>query len=100
MVSVSIFALRDVIRTVQKEYMAPFNSKSHTSPSTATDLQLLCDYLRKHLIQSYFPNHENNSDSVEARDLIQGGAAYADKPTAFQKFKHAKYNLKNLGVVT
>ena len=56
MVSVSIFALRDVIRKVQKEYMTPFNSKSHTSPSTAKDLQTLCDYLKNQQIQSYFPN--------------------------------------------
>lgn len=80
--------------------MTPFNSKSHTSPSTAADLQILCDYLKNQRIQSYFPNRENNSDSVEARDLIQGGAAYADKPMAFQNFKHVKYNLKNLGIAT
>lgn len=98
MVSVSIFALRDVIRKVQKEYMTPFNSKSHTSPSTAKDLQTLCDYLKNQQIQSYFPNRENNSDSIEARDLIQTGAAYANKPTAFRNFKHVKYNLKNLGI--
>lgn len=100
MVSVSIFTLRDVICTVQKEYMTPFNSKSHISPSTATDLQLLCDYLKNLHIQSYFPNCENNSDSIEAHNLIQGGAAYANKPTAFQNFKHVRYNLKNLGIVT
>lgn len=98
MVSVSIFALRDVIRTVQKEYMTPFNSKSHTSPSVATDIQVLCDYLKTHRIQIYFPARENNNDSIEARDLIQAGAAYADKPTAFQNFKHVKYKLKNLGI--
>lgn len=98
MVSVSIFALRDVIRKVQKEYMTPFNSKSHTSPSTAKDLQMLCDYLKNQQIQTCFPTRENNSDSIEARDLIQAGAAYANKPMAFQNFKHVKYNLKNLGI--
>ncbi|KAF8804759.1 hypothetical protein BYT27DRAFT_7225347 [Phlegmacium glaucopus] len=72
-----------MVSTVQKEYMTPFNSKSHTSPSTATDIQTL---------------RENNSNSLEARDLIQAGAAYANKPTAFQNFKHVKYNLKNLGI--
>ena len=98
MVSVSIFALRDVIRKVQKEYTTPFNSKSHTSPSTVKDLQTVCDYLKSERIQTYFPNRENNTDSIEARDLIQVGAAYANKATAFQNFKHVKYNLKNLGI--
>ena len=62
------------------------------------DLQTVCDYLKSKCIQSYFPNRENNSDSIEARDLIQDGAAYANKATAFQNFKHVKYNLKNLGI--
>ena len=83
---------------VQKEYMTPFNSKSHTSPSVAHDLQVLCDYLKNHLIQIYFPGRENNNDSIEARDLIQAGAGYADKPTAFRNFEHVKYKLKNLGI--
>jgi hypothetical protein len=48
MISVSIFALRDVIRRVQLEYKIPHNSKSHSNPSTAKDIRAIRDYLELH----------------------------------------------------
>lgn len=86
MVSVSIFALRDVIRKVQSEFQTPFNSVNHTSPSTATDIQVLCDYLESQCIQTYWPEREHGDDTMEARDLITVGSEYANKPAAFRNF--------------
>ncbi|KAF9537135.1 hypothetical protein CPC08DRAFT_552826 [Agrocybe pediades] len=98
MVSVSIFALRDVIRKVQKEFATPFNSSSHTNPSTSTDISNLCRYLKDEHIQSLTPRRSGNDDALLARDLIQEGAAYADKPSAFRNFRDTKYKVVNKGV--
>lgn len=98
MVSVSIFALRDVIRKVQKEFHTPFNSGSHTSPSTETDIQTLRDCLETQKIQSYHPERENNDAAIEVRDLIAVGAEYATKPSAFRNFTYTKFTTINHGL--
>ena len=98
MVSVSIFALRDVIRKVQSEFQTPFNSINHTSPSTTTDIQVLRDYLQSQHIQTYWPERENGDDIMEARDLIAVGSEYANKPAAFRNFTYTKVNATNGGV--
>ncbi|PPQ92472.1 LOW QUALITY PROTEIN: hypothetical protein CVT25_010438 [Psilocybe cyanescens] len=48
MVSVSTFALCDVIC---KEFVMPFNSIHHASPSTFTDIQVIHDYLQSQRLQ-------------------------------------------------
>lgn len=98
MVSVSIFALRDVIRKVQSEFQTPFNSINHTSPSTATDIQALRDYLESQRIQTYWPEREHGDDIMEARDLMAVGSEYANKPAAFRNFTYTKISVKNGGV--
>lgn len=97
MVSVSIFALRDVIRNIQTEFSTPFNGTSHTNPSISADLQILLNYLESQQIQTYTPTRENNTDSSEARDLIQGGSAYPDKTTAYRNFTYTEYKTKHHG---
>ncbi|KAF8806609.1 hypothetical protein BYT27DRAFT_7224360 [Phlegmacium glaucopus] len=77
MVSVCIFALRDVIFKMQKY-------TSHTSPSTETDIKILCDYLEAQHLQTYYPECENNSSATKAQDLIQVGSEYANTSSAFQ----------------
>jgi len=98
MVSVSIFALRDVIRTVQKEFQTPFNSGSHTSPSTEADIQVLRHYLESLNLQSYHPERENNDAATEVRDLIAVGSEYANKPAAFRNFTYTKSVMINHGL--
>ncbi|KAF4621737.1 hypothetical protein D9613_012151 [Agrocybe pediades] len=98
MVSVSIFALRDVIRKVQKEFATPFNSSSHTNPSTSTDIRNLCRYLKDENIQTPTLRRPGNDDVSKARDLIQEGAMYADKPAAFRNFRDTKYKVINKGI--
>ena len=98
MVSVSIFALRDVIRKVQSEFQTPFNSINHTSPSTAMDIQVLLDYLKSQRIQTYWPEREHGDDIMEARDLMAVGSEYPNKPAAFRNFTYTKINATNSGV--
>ncbi|KAF8163626.1 hypothetical protein B0H34DRAFT_837464 [Crassisporium funariophilum] len=98
MVSVCIFALRDVIRKMQKEFVTPYNGISHTSPSTETDIQIICDYLEALRLQTYHPERENNSYAMEGRDLMQAGSDYSNVPSAFRNFTHTKYSYKNHGV--
>jgi hypothetical protein len=98
MVSVCIFSLREVIRKMQKEFVTPFNSTSHTSPSTETDIKILRDYLETMCLQTYHPERENNSSATEARDLVQSGSEYANKLSAYRNFTHTKYNYKNDGL--
>lgn len=98
MISVSIFALRDVIRKVQSEYQTPFNSISHTSPSAETDIKTLRSYLEHQKLQTYFPECENNQHAMEARDLMAVGAEYANKPAAFKNFTYTKYKTTNNGL--
>ena len=95
MVSVSIFALRDVIQKVQREFQTPFNSINHTSPSTATDIQVLLDYLESQRIQTYWPERKHGDDIMEARDLMAVGAEYVNKPAAFRNFTYTKINVTN-----
>lgn len=97
MVSVSIFALRDVIRRVQSEYKTPFNSTSHTSPSTELDLKTLRDHLENLNLQTYMPERENNQYASEVRDLLAVGAEYANKPSAFKNFTYTRRKATNLG---
>jgi hypothetical protein len=98
MVSVCIFSLRDVIRKMQKEFVTPFNSTSHTSPPTETDIKILRDYLEALCLQTYHPERENNSSATEARDLIQCGSDYANTPSAYRNFTYTKYDYKNEGL--
>ncbi|EDQ99724.1 uncharacterized protein LACBIDRAFT_334739 [Laccaria bicolor S238N-H82] len=77
MVSVSIFALRDVIRQVQMNFKTPYNGKSHTSPAIDTDIATIRAYLEEHTIQMYTPERQNNKMTIPARDLMAAGAAYA-----------------------
>ncbi|KAJ7465508.1 hypothetical protein FB451DRAFT_1178990 [Mycena latifolia] len=82
MISVSIFALRDVIRRVQLDYKIPFNGKSHTNPSK---------------IQSFWPERDNNDCPVPARDLMEIGAAYANAARAFKTFRADTRKASNSG---
>ncbi|KAH9484819.1 hypothetical protein JR316_0001721 [Psilocybe cubensis] len=97
MVSVCIFALRDVMRRMHKEYSTPFNSISHTTPTTATDIATLRTHLEAQSLQTYTPKRENNDDCVEARDLLQAGSEYANKPSAYHNFKYAKIKTTHRG---
>lgn len=95
MVSVCIFALHDVMRKVHQEFQTPFNSVSHSSPSNATDTKTLQEYLETHHIQMYSPHRENNCNSIEARDLIQAGAQYANTPSAYNNFIYTRVKAKH-----
>jgi hypothetical protein len=97
MISVSIFALRDVIRRVQLDYKIPFNGKSHTNPSTATDVQRIRDHLETNKIQTFWPERENNDCAVPVRDLMEAGAAYANTARAFKTFRADTRKASNLG---
>lgn len=95
MVSVSIFALRDVIRKVQTEYQTPFNSTTHTSPSTAADILVLRQYLEAQNLQTYCPRREHNEHATPVRDLMADGAEYANKPAAFRNFRYTRLSAKH-----
>jgi hypothetical protein len=97
MISVSIFALRDVIRGVQLDSKIPFNGKSHTNPSTATDVQRIRDHLETNKIQMFWPERENNDCAVPVRDLMKAEAAYANTARAFETFRADTRKPSNLG---
>ncbi|KAJ7877264.1 hypothetical protein B0H14DRAFT_3859029 [Mycena olivaceomarginata] len=97
MISVSIFALRDVIRRVQLEYKIPHNSKSHSNPSTAKDIRAIRDYLELQKLQSVYPERADNDLALTARDLMETGAAYANTARAFKTFRPDNRKATNLG---
>jgi hypothetical protein len=97
MISVSIFALRDVIRHVQLEYKIPHNSKSHSNPSTAKDIRTIRDYLELHKLQSVYPERVDNDLVLTARDLMETGAAYTNTARAFKTFRPDNHKATNLG---
>lgn len=97
MVSISIFALRDVIWHVQSEYKTPFNSTSHTSPSTEADLKILRDHLKDLKLQTYTPERKNNQYASEVHDLLAVGVEYANKPSAFKIFTYTRWKATNMG---
>jgi len=87
MVSVSIFALRDVIRQVQLNFQTPYNGKSHTSPSINADIAIVTAYLEEQQIQTYTPTRLNNEFATPVRDLMAEGAAYANTANPFRNFR-------------
>jgi hypothetical protein len=87
MISVSIFALRDVIRRVQSDYKIPHNGKSHSNPSKTEDIRRIRDHLEINKLQSFCPERENNDLAVPVQDLMETGAAYANTARAFQMFR-------------
>ena len=98
MVSVSIFALRAVIRQVQLEYKTPFNATSHTSPSAEADLKTLRNYLKIEQLQTYKFDRGNNQYATPVWDLLAVGAEYASKPSMFRNFTYTCHKLTNLGI--
>jgi hypothetical protein len=97
MISVSIFALRDVIRQMQLAYKVPYNGKSHTSPSAAADIQDIRTYLETMKLQTYHPERENNKYATAVRDLMEVGAAYADTARAYKLFRADTRKATNSG---
>ncbi|KAJ6563464.1 hypothetical protein B0H10DRAFT_2239438 [Mycena sp. CBHHK59/15] len=76
MISVSIFALRDVIRRVQLDYKIPHNGETHTNPSKTEDVRAVRDYLELHKLQSF---------------------SYANTARAFKTFRPDTRRAVNLG---
>jgi hypothetical protein len=97
MISVSIFALRDVIQHVQLDYKIPHNGKFHSNPSTAKDIHAIRDYLELHKLQSVYPERVDNDLALPACDLMETGAAYANTPRAFKTFHPDYRKATNLG---
>ncbi|KAJ7864341.1 hypothetical protein B0H13DRAFT_2353767 [Mycena leptocephala] len=97
MISVSIFALRDVIRRVQLDYKIPHNGKSHSNPSTVDNICAIRTYLELHKLQSFCPERADNDLVLPARDLMETGAAYANTARAFKTFRADNRKAKNLG---
>ncbi|KAJ6530447.1 hypothetical protein B0H10DRAFT_1861914 [Mycena sp. CBHHK59/15] len=87
MISVSIFALRDVIRRVQLDYKIPHNGETHTNPSKTEDVRAVRDYLELHKLQSFCPERVDNDLVLPVRDLMEVGAAYANTARAFKTFQ-------------
>jgi hypothetical protein len=88
-VSVCIFALRDVIRQVQTNFKTPHNGKTHTSPSRATDIKKICDYLQQHRLQEYVADRAGKEYATPVSDLLAEGAAhYASNAGAFKNFRN------------
>ncbi|KAJ6580243.1 hypothetical protein B0H10DRAFT_2235434 [Mycena sp. CBHHK59/15] len=97
MISVSIFALREVIRRVQLDYKIPHNGETHTNPSKTEDVRAVRDYLELHKLQSFCPEHEDNDLVLPVRDLMEVGAAYANTARAFKTFRPDTRRAVNLG---
>jgi len=82
---------------MQSEYKTPFNSTSHTSPSTEADLKILRDHLKDLKLQTYTPERENNQYASEVRDLLAMGTEYANRPSTFKNFTYTRWKATNLG---
>lgn len=100
MVSVSIFALRDVIRKVRNDFQTPGNTTYHTSPATTQDIHNLRLYLERKNLQSYTPTRKGNDFATAARDLMIDGASYANTARAFNSFRADARKAENLGSTT
>ncbi|KAF5335492.1 hypothetical protein D9611_012206 [Ephemerocybe angulata] len=90
LVSVCLFALRDVIKQVQRSFKTPYNGKKHTSPSIQADVAKLRGHLETHTIQTFTPDRVGNEGAVPSRDLLAAGAAYANTASAFKNFRDTR----------
>ncbi|KAF4603981.1 hypothetical protein EYR40_001156 [Pleurotus pulmonarius] len=97
MVSVSIFALREVMRQVQDSFEIPYNSLAHSTPDTAADILDIRQYLESQTLQTYTPDRPFNDVATPARDLLSAGAVYANTASAFKNFRWDTRSANNLG---
>ncbi|KAJ7310180.1 hypothetical protein DFH08DRAFT_718888, partial [Mycena albidolilacea] len=87
MITVVIFNLRDVMRNVQSQFKIPHHGVSHTSPKTAEDISRLQGWLESNKLQTYIKERPGKDTILRVRDLMVTGAAYANTPGAFKKFR-------------
>ena len=97
MITVSIFTLPDVIQQVQVSYKILHNSTTHTSPAVDEDVAEICTYLESQTLQSYTPNHKENSQATPAQDLLSAGAVDTNTAAAFNNFQWDACNATNHG---
>jgi hypothetical protein len=87
LVSVCLFALRDVIRQVQQAFKTPYNGKSHTTPAMLSDIARLREHLENQKIQTFTADRLGNDTAVPVRDLFSTGVSYANTAPAFKNFR-------------
>ncbi|KZT27989.1 hypothetical protein NEOLEDRAFT_1154640 [Neolentinus lepideus HHB14362 ss-1] len=98
MITMSIFALRDVIRHVKTNYKTPHNGRTHTSPDATHDINTIRGYLQREKLQSYAPDRNGNSAAVPCRDLMAEGVAYSNTARAYKVFRQDATKVRNYGV--
>lgn len=98
MVTVCIFQLRDIMRTVHLEFKIPKYGTKHADPSASTEISDLAKELQANKIQEYDPNRTSKASKTSVRDLIHRGTMYADTPKAFRQFGADPRRATNHGV--
>ncbi|THU94537.1 hypothetical protein K435DRAFT_668218, partial [Dendrothele bispora CBS 962.96] len=98
MISVCIYSLRDAMRIVQSGFNITHYGVQHTVPDMNKEIQTLADGLKSERIQEYVADRLANDSVLRVRDLLQEGSEYANKKSAFEKFKNPTYKLENLGI--
>ncbi|TFK51493.1 hypothetical protein OE88DRAFT_1712644 [Heliocybe sulcata] len=81
MITVAIFALRDVLRKVKENYKTPHN-----------------DHLERERLHTFTAARPGNEFAAPARDLITHGAMYANTARAFKTFRADTRQTVNKGV--
>ncbi|KLO10215.1 hypothetical protein SCHPADRAFT_999732 [Schizopora paradoxa] len=92
MITLCIWALREVLRNVRLQYKARYNGKSHTSPDTQAEIAKLTQFLEAEKIQTFWPARPRNAQSVPVRDLIALGAAYFNSKSSFKQYHNEDIN--------
>ncbi|KLO10804.1 hypothetical protein SCHPADRAFT_832004 [Schizopora paradoxa] len=87
MVTLCIWALRDVLRNVQSQFKVRHNGTSHTSPGTDNEIAKLRAYLEEGEIQRFWPARPHNDRVTPARDLIAQGASFFNTSAAAKQYR-------------
>ncbi|KAJ7777513.1 hypothetical protein DFH07DRAFT_766283 [Mycena maculata] len=101
---ISIFTLRDTMRTVQKTFNITGYGECHTVPDMSKEIATLVDALQEEKVQEYVVNRPANDPTdptavTPVRDLLEEGSKYADTRSAFKTFTKEQRRAENLGFV-
>ncbi|KAK7462875.1 hypothetical protein VKT23_007454 [Stygiomarasmius scandens] len=97
MISVCIYSLRDAMRKVQSSFNIPVYGTRHTIPDMSNEIRRIADKLQEEKIQEHISSRPANSEVEPVRDLLSEGSAYANKRTAFARYRENDSILENAG---
>lgn len=99
MMSVIVWVLRDIIRTVQSTYGVTNLGTKHKTPDSSAEKAELAKKLGELCIQEYVMDREYRQFITPVRDLVHEGTEYLNTAKAYTQFRQDTRQAVNHGIV-